>query len=84
MYISWNIYVSHFIVRAAPLKSIDLLHHTNVSYFMQHVSSNLFRTCVLHLKSHAYIAPLTFWNLSMAIQQYQGTGINGSWSGLYT
>ncbi len=29
---------------------IDLLHHTNISYFMQHVSSNLFHWCAPRLK----------------------------------
>ncbi len=33
-----------------PLKYIDLLHHTNISYFTQHVSSNLFHCCAPLLK----------------------------------
>ncbi len=41
-------YVSCFIVCTVQLKYIDLLHHTNISHFMQHVSSNLFHWCALH------------------------------------
>ncbi len=37
--------VSCFIVCAVPLKYINLLHHTNISYFTQHVSSNFFHWC---------------------------------------
>ncbi len=53
-WVSWNIfqetYISCFIVCAVPLKYIDLLHHTNISYFMQHDSSNLFHWCAPYLR----------------------------------
>ncbi len=47
-WVSWNIfhktYVSCFIVFVVPLQFIEMLHHTNSSYFMQFNSSG----CTLH------------------------------------
>ncbi len=65
-YNSWNMHFSCFIVCAVPLKFIDMLHHTNASYFMQHISSNLFRRCVLCLKEQTGVEYGLFsWNSNL-------------------
>ncbi len=72
-WVSYNMfretYVSCFIVCAFPLKFIDLLHHTNISYFMQHVSSNLFHRCALcSVHWVANMLPAIYlWNVFYAI-----------------